>query len=82
MSLVKSMVQIVGTQKPTEGTDLKSPTTLGETKWHKSHTVVCLLYTSDAADDALSVEDRQEIIELYYDFGEKYGLDCRDAKDD
>ena len=22
----------------------------------------------------LSVEDRQEIIELYYDFGEKYGL--------
>ena len=28
------------TQKPTEGTDLKSPTTLGETKWHKSHTVV------------------------------------------
>ena len=30
----------------------------------------------------LSVEDRQEIIELYYDFGEKYGLDCRDAKAD
>ena len=30
----------------------------------------------------LSVEERQEIIDLYYDFGEKYGLDCRDAKDD
>ena len=30
----------------------------------------------------LSVEERQEIINLYYDFGEKYGLDCRDAKDD
>ena len=29
-----------GTQKPTEGTDLKHPTTLGEPKWHKSHTVV------------------------------------------
>ena len=29
MSLVTSMVQIVGTQKPTEGTDLKHPTTLG-----------------------------------------------------
>ena len=28
------------------------------------------------------VEHRQEVIELYYDFGEKYGLDCRDAKDD
>ena len=28
------------TQKPTEGTDLKHPTTLGEPKWHKSHTVV------------------------------------------
>ena len=26
------------TQKPTEGPDVKSPTTLGETKWHKSHT--------------------------------------------
>ena len=24
----------------------------------------------------LSKEDRQEIIELYYDFGKKYGLDC------
>ena len=24
----------------------------------------------------LSVEDRQEVIELYYDFGKKYGLDC------
>ena len=30
----------------------------------------------------LSAEDRQEIVNLYYDFGEKYGLDCRDAKDD
>ena len=30
----------------------------------------------------LSVEDRQEVIELYYDFGDIYGLDCRDAKAD
>ena len=30
----------------------------------------------------LSVKDRQEIIELYYDFGVKYGLDCWDAKAD
>ena len=30
----------------------------------------------------LSVEDRQEIIDLYYNFGEKYGLNCRDAKAD
>ena len=30
----------------------------------------------------LSTEDRQEIVNLYYDFGEKYGLDCRDAKAD
>ena len=30
----------------------------------------------------LSVEDRQEIIDLYYDFGDKYGLNCRDAKAD
>ena len=30
----------------------------------------------------LSAEDRQEIVNLYYDFGEKYGLDCRDAKAD
>jgi len=30
----------------------------------------------------LSKEDRQEIIDLYYDFGEKYGLNCRDAKAD
>ena len=30
----------------------------------------------------LSAEDRQEIINLYYDFGAKYGLDCRDAKAD
>ena len=28
----------------------------------------------------LSVEERQEIIDLYYEFGEKYGLNCRDAK--
>ena len=27
---------VLGTQKPTEGTDLKHPTTLGETKWQKS----------------------------------------------
>ena len=26
---------VLGTQKPTEGTDLKSPTTLGETKWQR-----------------------------------------------
>ena len=24
----------------------------------------------------LSKEDRQEIIELFYDFGKRYGLDC------
>ena len=30
----------------------------------------------------LSKEDRQEIIDLYYDFGDKYGLNCRDAKAD
>ena len=30
----------------------------------------------------LSAEDRQEIVNLYYDFGEKYGLNCRDAKAD
>ena len=24
----------------------------------------------------LSAEDRKEIIDLYYDFGKKYGLDC------
>ena len=30
----------------------------------------------------LSAEDRQEIIDLYYDFGDKYGLNCRDAKAD
>ena len=30
----------------------------------------------------LCVEDREEIIELYYDFGDKYGLNCRDAKAD
>ncbi len=29
----------------------------------------------------LSAEDRQEIVNLYYDFGEKYGLNCRDAND-
>ena len=30
----------------------------------------------------LSDKDRQEIIDLYYEFGDKYGLDCRDAKAD
>ena len=30
----------------------------------------------------LSTEERQEIIDLYYEFGDKYGLDCRDAKAD
>ena len=30
----------------------------------------------------LSVKDRQEIVNLYYDFGEKYGLYCMDAKAD
>ena len=30
----------------------------------------------------LSVEERQEIINLYYEFGDKYGLDCRAAKAD
>ena len=30
----------------------------------------------------LSTEERQEIIDLYYDFGEKFDLNCRDAKDD
>ena len=30
----------------------------------------------------LKQEERQEIIDLYYDFGDKFGLDCRDAKDD
>jgi len=30
----------------------------------------------------LSAEDRQEIVNLYYDFGEEYGLNCRDAKAD
>ena len=30
----------------------------------------------------LSVEERQEIINLYYDFGESYGLYCKDAKAD
>ena len=30
----------------------------------------------------LSAQDRQEIVNLYYDFGDKYGLDCRDAKAD
>ena len=27
----------------------------------------------------LSAEDRKEIIDLYYDFGKKYGLDCEGA---
>ena len=30
----------------------------------------------------LSVEERQEVINLYYEFGDKYGLDCRDANAD
>ena len=30
----------------------------------------------------LSNEHRQEIIDLYYEFGDKYGLDCRDANAD
>ena len=30
----------------------------------------------------LSKEDRHEIIGLYYDFGDKFGLVCRDAKAD
>ena len=30
----------------------------------------------------LSAKDRQEVINLYYDFGEKYGLYCRDANAD
>ena len=29
----------------------------------------------------LSAKDRQEIVDLYYEFGEKYGLNCRDAND-
>ena len=29
----------------------------------------------------ISAEHRQEVIDLYYDFGDKYGLDCRDAND-
>ena len=35
MILVKGMVQIVGTQKPTEGTGFKNPTTLGENQMAK-----------------------------------------------
>ena len=27
----------------------------------------------------LSAEDRKEIIDLYYDLGKKYGLDCEGA---
>ena len=30
----------------------------------------------------LSAKDRQEIIDLYYDFGERHGLYCRDANAD
>jgi len=30
----------------------------------------------------ISEKDRQEIIHLYYEFGDKYGLNCRDAKAD
>jgi len=29
----------------------------------------------------LSDKDRQEIVDLYYDFGETQGLYCRDAND-
>ena len=29
----------------------------------------------------LKENERQEIVELYYEFGEHYGLDCRDAND-
>ena len=29
----------------------------------------------------LSAKDRQEIVDLYYEFGETYGLNCRDAND-
>ena len=35
MILVRNMVQFVGTQKPTEGTDLKHPTTLGANQMSK-----------------------------------------------
>ena len=30
----------------------------------------------------ISDKDRQEVIDIYYDFGETYGLNCRDAKAD
>ena len=30
----------------------------------------------------ISDKDRQEVIDLYYDFGETHGLNCRDAKAD
>ena len=30
----------------------------------------------------LKQEERQEIIDLYYDFAERQGLDCKDAKAD
>ena len=30
----------------------------------------------------ISDEDRQEVIDLYYDFGETHGLNCRDANAD
>ena len=30
----------------------------------------------------ISDKDRQEIIDLYYDFAERQGLDCKDAKAD
>ena len=29
----------------------------------------------------ISEKDRQEIVDLYYEFGETYGLNCRDAND-
>ena len=30
----------------------------------------------------ISEDHRLEVIDLYYDFGETHGLDCRDAKAD
>jgi hypothetical protein len=29
----------------------------------------------------ISDKDRQEVIDLYYDFADRQGLDCRDAND-
>ena len=30
----------------------------------------------------ISEDHRQEVIDLYYDFGKRQGLDCKDAKAD